>query len=78
MKITNMVISNCLQWMPLEEYRKQDIVKKEGVFKRIFDICIAKVDGSYSGFSPVSTRSNFSDQSIFFYINETDLKQSST
>ncbi|KAH7526065.1 hypothetical protein ACOSQ2_016136 [Xanthoceras sorbifolium] len=64
------------QWMPLEEYMVQPFVQKEGLLKYMIDICLAKIEGSYSGFSPVPTTSIFSDQKHYLYLNAADLKHS--
>ncbi|KAJ4704105.1 Nudix hydrolase [Melia azedarach] len=64
------------QWMPLEEYAAQPYVQKQELLKYIVDVCSAKVDSSYCGFSPVPTTSTFSDRKHFFYFNTVDLKRS--
>ncbi|GAV59842.1 NUDIX domain-containing protein [Cephalotus follicularis] len=57
------------QWMPIEEYSAQSYVQKNEFIKYIIDICLAKKDGIYSGFSPVPTKTTFSDQKNYFYFN---------
>ncbi|KAL1167113.1 hypothetical protein V6Z11_A06G244800 [Gossypium hirsutum] len=61
------------KWMPFEEYKAQPFVQKHELLKYIVDICLAKKDGNYSGFSPVPTTSAFSDEKNFMYFNTTDL-----
>ena len=64
-----MVIANFMQWMPFEEYAAQPFVQKHELPKYIVDICLAKKDGNYSGFSPVPTSSVFSDEKSYTYFN---------
>ncbi|KAG8490202.1 hypothetical protein CXB51_016073 [Gossypium anomalum] len=61
------------KWMPFEEYKAQPFVQKHELLKYIVDICLAKKDGNYSGFSPVPTTSAFSDEKDYMYFNTTDL-----
>ncbi|XP_034678529.1 nudix hydrolase 10-like isoform X3 [Vitis riparia] len=63
-------------WMPFEEYTAQQIVEKPGFYKCITDICLAKVDGDYIGFSPRLVKSSFTDQLSYFYLNEQDSNSS--
>ncbi|ONI09700.1 hypothetical protein PRUPE_4G004100 [Prunus persica] len=57
------------QWMAFEEYAAQPFVQKNELLNYINDICKAKIDGQYSGFSPVPTMS-FSDQKMsYLYLN---------
>ncbi|XP_010243938.2 PREDICTED: nudix hydrolase 2-like [Nelumbo nucifera] len=62
------------QWMPIEEYAAQPFVLKHEVFKYFTDICLAKKDNDYAGFSAVSTRSSCSDKPRYLYLNTHDLK----
>ncbi|XP_022642453.1 nudix hydrolase 2 isoform X2 [Vigna radiata var. radiata] len=64
------------QWMPFEEYAAQPFVQKSELLKYINDTCLAKMGGQYSGFCPVSTSSNFSDQKNYLYLNAGTLKSS--
>lgn len=66
------------QWMPFEEYAAQPFIQKSELLKRINDTCLAKMDGQYSGFSPVSTSSNFSDQKYYLYLNAGASKRSNS
>ncbi|XVF26227.1 hypothetical protein REPUB_Repub13aG0281000 [Reevesia pubescens] len=61
------------QWMPIEEYAAQPFVQKHELLKYIVDICLAKKNGNYSGFSPVPTSSVFSDEQSYMYLNIGDL-----
>ncbi|KAJ4835094.1 nudix (nucleoside diphosphate linked moiety X)-type motif 2, partial [Turnera subulata] len=65
------------QWMPFEEYASQPIAQRHELFKYISDICLAKLDKDYSGFSPLPMRSAFTDKISYLYANTRDLNQSS-
>ncbi|XP_065862652.1 nudix hydrolase 10-like [Euphorbia lathyris] len=66
------------QWMPLEEYVAQPIVKKHELFKYTAELCMEKADSDYAGFSPVPIRSIFDDKISTLYLNKhQDLKQAS-
>nr|XP_048331292.1 nudix hydrolase 2-like [Ziziphus jujuba var. spinosa] len=63
------------QWMPLEEFAAQPLVKEVEFLNHMYEVCKAKVDGGYSGFSqlPVSGfRDDVGESS--FYFNAMDLK----
>lgn len=60
------------QWMPFKEYAAQQFVQKNELLRCIGDICLAKRDGSYSGFSTLPTRS-FSDSKGYLYLNRHSL-----
>ncbi|CAL2251059.1 unnamed protein product [Prunus armeniaca] len=65
------------QWMAFEEYAAQPFVQKNELLNNINDICKAKIDGQYSGFSPVPTMS-FSDQKMsYLYLNGKATKRDS-
>ncbi|XVF75162.1 hypothetical protein PTKIN_Ptkin13bG0165200 [Pterospermum kingtungense] len=61
------------KWMPVEEYAAQPFVQKHELSKYIIDICLAKKDRKYSGFSPVPTSSVFSSEKCYMYFNVSDL-----
>ncbi|KAK7331149.1 hypothetical protein VNO77_25366 [Canavalia gladiata] len=63
------------QWMSFEEYAAQPFIQKSELLKYINDVCLAKTDGTSSGFCPVSTSSNFSDQKSYLYLNVGTLKK---
>uniref|UniRef100_A0A2C9UD86 Nudix hydrolase domain-containing protein n=1 Tax=Manihot esculenta TaxID=3983 RepID=A0A2C9UD86_MANES len=65
------------QWMPLEEYAAQPFAKKHELFKYIDDLCLAKVDRNYAGFSPLPTTSIVNDRISYLYSNIRGLKLSS-
>ncbi|XP_044496749.1 nudix hydrolase 2-like isoform X2 [Mangifera indica] len=62
------------KWMALEEYLKLPHVQDQEFTKYIIDLGLAKLEGSYNGFSPVPTISLFSDQKFNLYLNTVDLK----
>ncbi|KAA3486907.1 nudix hydrolase 10-like [Gossypium australe] len=64
------------QWMPFEEYAAQPFAQKHELFQYINELCLAKVDRGYTGFSPRPTVSIFSDHSSFLYLNNQDLDKS--
>lgn len=67
-----------MQWMPFEEYAAQPFAQKHELLKYINNICSAKIDGRYSGFAPVSTLSNISEQQGYLYLNDGALKRSNS
>ncbi|ONI09699.1 hypothetical protein PRUPE_4G004000 [Prunus persica] len=56
------------KWMPFEEYAAQPFVQKYELLSYIHDICKAKMDGKYTGFSPVPSTS-YSVQKSYLYLN---------
>ncbi|KAK9080702.1 hypothetical protein SSX86_000460 [Deinandra increscens subsp. villosa] len=64
------------QWMPLEEFAAQPSAQKESLMRYIYELCIAKVDKDYSGFSPQPVTSFFSGnhKTSYIYFNKRDLK----
>lgn len=67
------------KWMPFDEYAAQPFMEKYEVLRYINDIYLAKIDGHYSGFTPVSTKSNFSNQpNSHLYLNAGGLKRSNS
>ncbi|BFG27284.1 hypothetical protein CerSpe_135570 [Prunus speciosa] len=56
------------KWMPFEEYAAQPFVQKYELLKYIHDICKAKMDGKYTGFSPVPSTS-YSVLKSYLYLN---------
>ncbi|KAG4931878.1 hypothetical protein JHK87_045880 [Glycine soja] len=45
-------------WMPFDEYAAQTFMEKFELLKYTNDIYLAKIDGQYFGFTPVSITSN--------------------
>ncbi|KAL3521811.1 hypothetical protein ACH5RR_014645 [Cinchona calisaya] len=61
------------QWMPFEEYAAQPVVQKHELLKYVSDVCSAKKDGQYAGFTPVSTKTTFSAKNVYLYLNKQGL-----
>ncbi|KAI5674690.1 hypothetical protein M9H77_15054 [Catharanthus roseus] len=61
------------QWMPLEEYAAQPSVQKHSIFKYIGDLCSAKLENCYTGFTPLKIKSFFDDKSSYLYLNKQDI-----
>ncbi|KAL1805328.1 nudix hydrolase 2 [Daucus carota subsp. sativus] len=61
------------EWMPFEEYAAQPYVEKHELLKYLVDICLAKKERKYTGFTPVPTTSTFSSEKHFLYLNGRDL-----
>ncbi|CAI9773184.1 unnamed protein product [Fraxinus pennsylvanica] len=61
------------QWMPFEEYTAQPFVQEHEFQRYIADVCLAKKDEGYSGFSPVPTVPSFSPTKSYLYLNQQDL-----
>ncbi|KAL7142880.1 hypothetical protein ABFS83_08G154400 [Erythranthe nasuta] len=57
------------QWMPYEEYVAQPFVQNHQLLRKIGEICTAKKNGEYSGFSAVTTTTNFSENKAYLYMN---------
>ncbi|KAJ7967840.1 Nudix hydrolase [Quillaja saponaria] len=62
------------EWMPFEEYAAQPFVQNYELSKYIADICLTRIDGEYSGFSPVPISSSFSEEKHNLYLNDRGLK----
>lgn len=62
-----------VQWMPIEEYAIQPFVQKHSLYKYIHELCLAKVDRDYTGFSPRPLTSFFNDQLSYLYLNNKEL-----
>ncbi|KAJ6870052.1 nudix hydrolase 2-like [Populus alba x Populus x berolinensis] len=64
------------QWMPWDDYVAQPFVQTHELSKQIVDICKAKEDETYFGFSPVPIASKLPDRKSYLYLNDRDLKGS--
>lgn len=53
-----------LQWMAFEEYANQPLIQKDGLSKYIRDLCLAKSEGDYQGFTPMTITSSVIDDHI--------------
>jgi hypothetical protein len=56
--------------MPIEEYAAQPFVQKKEIFYRIANICLAKTNNKYTGFTPVLTTSGFSAKKLYLYFSD--------
>ncbi|CAN4102617.1 unnamed protein product [Withania somnifera] len=63
------------QWMSLEEYAAQPFVLKHGIMKYIKDLCLAKAEGHYLGFTPMPVKSFLDDPMSYLYFNEDGLSR---
>ncbi|XP_019241784.1 PREDICTED: nudix hydrolase 2-like isoform X2 [Nicotiana attenuata] len=57
------------QWMPFEQYAAQPFVQSHELLKYISNICSAKIEGRYTGFSSVPTVTSFSQNKTHLYMN---------
>lgn len=57
------------QWMPFEQYAAQSFVQEHDLLRDISDICSAKMEGRYTGFSSVPTVTSFSAKNTYLYMN---------
>ncbi|KAM7492785.1 hypothetical protein LguiA_035706 [Lonicera macranthoides] len=60
------------QWMPFDEYAALPYAQMNGLFKYVTDLCLAKEDRGYIGFTRLQT-SFPSDQISYIYLNKQDL-----
>jgi 8-oxo-dGTP pyrophosphatase MutT (NUDIX family) len=65
------------QWMPLEEYAAQPMAQEHEPFKYVTDMCLAKLNCGYTGFSKRPLSSMFHEQICCVYLNPKDLDQAS-
>ncbi|KAL7597972.1 hypothetical protein Lser_V15G20892 [Lactuca serriola] len=65
------------KWMPLEEYAAQSCAQEQELRKYITQLCIAKVDRDYSGFSPIqlTSGSDSNANTTYIYFNKSDLNK---
>lgn len=63
------------QWMPFKEFAAQPFAQKHDLLRYIISIGSAKVEKSYTGFSPVLIKSAFSDRHSYMYLSEKGLDQ---
>ncbi|XP_020959308.1 nudix hydrolase 2 [Arachis ipaensis] len=64
------------KWMPFDEYAAQAWMEKYELMKHVNKIYLAKMNGWYSGLTPVSTTSLPSDDKIsYLYLNAKGLKR---
>lgn len=65
------------KWMPLEEYAAQSCAQEQELRKYITQLCIAKVDRDYSGFSSIqlTSGSDSNANATYIYFNKSDLNK---
>lgn len=61
--------------MPFEEYAAQEFNQKHELLRYIVNMCSARRDGKYIGFTPVPTVSSFSTEKSFLYLNDHSFRQ---
>lgn len=61
-----------LQWMPLLEFVKQPLIEGDSMFKKIIDICIARLGKRYCGLSKHQLVSKFDGRLSCLYYNVID------
>ncbi|GKV44589.1 hypothetical protein SLEP1_g51753 [Rubroshorea leprosula] len=66
---------DAVQWMPFDEFAAQPFAQKHELFRYITELCLAKVDRSYAGFSPQPITSAFFEGFNYLYFNNQDLNQ---
>ncbi|KAM1256145.1 hypothetical protein ACFX1Q_030295 [Malus domestica] len=60
------------KWIPLEEFAAQPVAQKHELFKYIRELCSAKLDREYAGFSPLPITSVFDHKLSYLYVNRQD------
>ena len=60
------------QWIPIEDYAAQPFVKKNKLFDEVAQICLAKSDKDYTGFTSLGTTSS-SGKPKYLYLNNCDM-----
>lgn len=59
----------CFQWMPLAEFVEQPFNQEDNMFKKIIDICIARLRKRYCGLAAQQVISKFDGRSSSLYYN---------
>lgn len=62
------------KWMPFEEYAAQPFNQTHEQFMYIVNVCLAKKNDNYAGFSTITATSGFSSKKSSLYFNHKDLK----
>ncbi|XP_056160559.1 nudix hydrolase 8-like isoform X2 [Syzygium oleosum] len=77
---TQIVVDNfeieAAKWMPLEEFLEQPLIQGDSMFKKIIDICIARLGQSYCGLSAYQVISKFDGKQSSLYYNVVDSRDS--
>lgn len=56
--------------MPIADYAAQPFAEQHYVFKYAADICLAKLENGYTGFTPRPTTSFLGHNPSYLYVNE--------
>ena len=58
-----------MQWMPLVDFVEQPLIQEDCMFKKIIDICIARLGQRYCGLSAHKMVSKFDGKLSSLYYN---------
>ena len=58
-----------IKWMPFKEYAAQPFTQKHEPFKYLNELCLAKLEKHYIGFSPRPLSSYFKEHLDYLYLN---------
>ncbi|KAL8091266.1 nudix hydrolase 8-like isoform X1 [Apium graveolens] len=64
------------KWMPLDEFREQPLIQSDNMFKKIIDICIARLGKKYCGLNVHPVVSKFDGKMSSLYYNIVDTSDS--
>lgn len=64
------------KWMPLEEFVEQPLIQGDSMFKKIIDICVARLGQRYCGLSTHQVISKFDGKQSSLYYNVVDPRDS--
>lgn len=64
------------KWMPLVEFVEQPLIKEDCMFKKVIDICIARLGKRYCGLTPHEVVSKFDGMPSSLYYNVTETQDS--
>ncbi|KAI3844042.1 hypothetical protein MKX03_007060 [Papaver bracteatum] len=64
------------KWMSLKEFIEQPLIQEDGMFKKILDICIARLGKRYCGLLPHQVISKFDGGSSSLYYNVVEAQTS--
>jgi hypothetical protein len=65
-----------MQWMPLVEFVEQPLIREDHMFKKIIDICIARLGKRYCGLSAHKVVSKFDGMPSSLYYNDVETQDS--
>ncbi|KAI4338451.1 hypothetical protein MLD38_023509 [Melastoma candidum] len=70
---TQIFVDDCeihaARWMPLAEFVEQPLTKGDGMFKKVIDICLARLGRRYCGLFPHQVASKFEGKESTLYYN---------